>query len=287
MGSLTALRLFNPTALGKSVMQLYNGLLIHQTSSDDGVIEVVDQGDLRSLHFGTYPRQSTMIKSQPHRLELSYTRAMMAAVLLQDKPKKALVIGLGGGSVVKFLMHHFPDCEIDVVEYREDVINVAQQFFEVPDTHPKLHIHQGDGYRYAEQLCRDSDLYYDMVIVDAYDDVGMAESVGAQAFFDACADLLNPDGVMSINLWGSERGLFHQTLERINLSFDEQSLVLPVENKGNVIVLATLKAFSQQQLKQLRDKAELMEQSMQINLPRSLQHLLKQNRSFISRLFAY
>ena len=56
----------------------YDGLVVHQSQSDDGVIEVVDDGDIRSLHFGTFPRQSCMSLQTPHTLELTYTQAMMA-----------------------------------------------------------------------------------------------------------------------------------------------------------------------------------------------------------------
>ena len=44
----------------------YDGLVVHQSQSDDGIIEVVDDGDIRSLHFGTFPRQSCMSMQTPH-----------------------------------------------------------------------------------------------------------------------------------------------------------------------------------------------------------------------------
>lgn len=84
-------------------MRIYgDGTLIHQAQTDDGVIEVVDNGDSRSLHFGTYPRQSSMRLSDPAHLALSYTQSMMGCLLLNPIPRRVLVIGLGGGSLVKF-----------------------------------------------------------------------------------------------------------------------------------------------------------------------------------------
>ena len=73
-------------------MRLYDGMLVHQSQSDDGVIEVVDDGDIRSLHFGTFPRQSCMSLEVPHSLELTYTEAMMAALLINSDPKRVLVV---------------------------------------------------------------------------------------------------------------------------------------------------------------------------------------------------
>lgn len=268
-------------------MRIYgDGLLVHQSQSDEGIIEVVDAGDSRSLHFGTFPRQSTMSLRQPHKLELTYTQAMMACLLLNPQPKRALIVGLGGGSLVKFLLHHFPDCTIDVVEYRSDVIQVAQQFFNVPANDPRLTIRQGDGYLHVKNCFYEDTASYDLVLVDAYDHTGMAASVGAQAFFDACSGILNNHGVLSINLWGSDRPLFNRTMQRINQSFANRTMLLPVENKGNVIALASHYDISHAELKKMRPYVEQMEMQYNANLPKSLQNLIRQNRSFISRLFA-
>lgn len=263
----------------------YGGLVVHQSHSDEGVIEVVDIGDSRSLHFGTHPRQSSMSMQTPHSLELSYTEAMMAALLINPKPQKILVIGLGGGSLVKFLLYHFPDCEIEVVEYREDVVRIAHGYFKVPEDDQRLKIHVGDGYLYVQDRYYHDDVKYDMLLVDAYDHMGMAASVGIQAFFDSCEGILSPQGVMSINLWGSNRSQFKQTMSRINQSFEGKTLVLPVEDKGNVIGLATSHLVTQAQLKKLTTKVDLLEAQFGINLSRSLRELTRRNSSFIERLF--
>lgn len=264
----------------------YGGLVVHQSQSDDGVIEVVDLGDTRSLHFGSHPRQSSMSIETPHTLELTYTQSMMACLLLTPKPKRILVIGLGGGSLVKYLLHHFPDCFIDVVEYREDVVKVAHGYFGVPDNDPRLKIHIGDGYLFTQERYYQAEADYDLILVDAYDHTGMAASVGAQAFFDACAGILSPEGVMSVNLWGSDNALFGQTMARINQSFEGRTMILPVENKGNVIGLALNRVVTNAALKKLKPRAEDQELELDINLPKALHDLIRRNRSLISRLFS-
>ncbi|OUR63624.1 spermidine synthase [Methylophaga sp. 42_25_T18] len=264
----------------------YGGLVIHQSQSDDGVIEVVDLDDMRSMHFGSHPRQSSMSLATPHTLELTYTQSMMACLLLNPEPERVLVVGLGGGSLVKFILHHFPHCHIDVIEYREDVVKVAHGYFKVPSDEPRLTIHLGDGYLFTQDRFFQSDTNYDLILVDAYDHTGMAASVGVQAFFDACAGILSPDGVMSVNLWGSDNALFGQTMSRINQSFDGRTMILPVENKGNVIGLAMNKLVTNAALKKLKPQVELQELKFNINLPRALHDLIRQNRSLISRLFS-
>ena len=195
-------------------------------------------------------------------------------------------MGLGGGSVVKFLLHHFPKCHIDVIEYRQDVVDVAQTYFNVPINDPRLHIHVGDGYVFVQQHYYQADAGYDMLLVDAYDHIGMAASVGVQAFFDACAGVLTSQGVMSINLWGSDKPLFNQTIVRINQSFEGRSMILPVKDKGNVIGLATAWNVTNADMKKLKKTVDQLEIKFGINLPKSLHNLIRQNRSLITRLFA-
>ena len=264
----------------------YDGLVVHQSQSDDGVIEVVDLGDTRSLHFGSHSRQSSMSLATPHTLELTYTQSMMACLLLNPHPERILVVGLGGGSVVKFLLHHFEQCHIDVVEYREDVVKVAHGYFKVPNDAPRLSIHVADGYLFTQDRFYQADANYDLILVDAYDHIGMAASVGVQAFFDACAGVLSHDGVMSVNLWGSDNALFGQTMSRINQSFEGRTMILPVENKGNVIGLAMNKLVTNAALKKLKSQAEDQEVEFKINLPKALHDLIRRNRSLISRLFS-
>jgi spermidine synthase len=264
----------------------YDGLVVHQSHSDEGVIEVVDLGDTRSLHFGTFPRQSTMSMSTPYTLELSYTEAMMAALILNPNPKNILIIGLGGGSLVKFLLHYYPSCNVEVVEFRQDVIDIAQHYFSVPRDNKRLTIHKGDGYRYVQDRYYAAENDYDLLMVDAYDHVGMAASVGAQDFFDSCAGILSKQGVMSINLWGSDRALFGQSMRRINQSFDGKSMIVPVEDKGNIIGLATHQLWNAAALKKLKSQVEQQAFDLNINLPRSHSEMIRQNRSLISRLFS-
>ncbi len=264
----------------------YGGEVVHRAQSDDGIIEVVDLGDTRSMHFGTLPRQSSMSLRTPHTLELTYTQAMMACLIINPDPQKVLVVGLGGGSLVKFLLYHFPNCQIDVIEYRQDVIDAAQTYFNVPKKDPRLTIHHGDGYLFVQKQHFQDENHYDLLLVDAYDHIGMAASVGVQNFFDSCAGILSKEGVMSINLWGSDRHLFNQSMTRINQSFQGRSLMLPVENKGNVIGLATMHTVTSAYLKKMRTMVEQQEALFNINLSSSLQELTRQNRSFITRLFS-
>src|SRR5512138_3544669 len=91
-------------------MQRYDGHLVHRTQDELGPIEVVEDTLYRSLHFGTEPKQSSMLLGDPLALVLSYTRSMTTALLFVPQVRRVLLIGLGGGSLAKFILHHIPGC---------------------------------------------------------------------------------------------------------------------------------------------------------------------------------
>ena len=74
------------------------------------LIEVSEEAGVRYLHFSADWVQGAMRIQRPNSLELAYTREMMAGLLLREPPwpKNALLIGLGAGSLVKYIYHKLP-----------------------------------------------------------------------------------------------------------------------------------------------------------------------------------
>ena len=66
-------------------------------------VEVSEQSGVRYLHFGSEWVQGAMRISKPNALELAYTRDFMLALLLRPEAKRFLLIGLGAGSIAKFI----------------------------------------------------------------------------------------------------------------------------------------------------------------------------------------
>ena len=63
-------------------------------------IEIREDSGVRTLHFGSEWIQGAMRIARPWNLELEYTREMMASLLLlQEAPRKVLLIGLGSASL--------------------------------------------------------------------------------------------------------------------------------------------------------------------------------------------
>jgi len=259
-------------------MRRYQGQLIYQGRSQAGRIEVVEDQHTRSLHFGDHTRQSTMYLDHPVVLVLAYTRAMMGCLLFDAEPRAILLLGLGGGSLAKFLLHHYPDCHMDVVEPRADVVQVAREHFALPHG-PRLRIHVSDGLSFLKGAPGDF-CGYDLVLVDAYDHTGLAPSVTQPDFFAAARDRLGPQGILAINLSRSQKALYRQALRSLRKGFPRGVLRLPVIEKGNEIALALRDPAPLGSLKQLEGRARALRQRTGLEFPDFLDQLRRHNIDF-------
>ena len=261
-------------------MYPYEGELIHMVHDELGRIEVIQSEFERALHFGSAPKQSAMLLADPIRLSLSYTRAMTVGLLFRPQPQRILLVGLGGGSLAKFVMHHFPDCHLDVVEYRAKVAEVAFNYFGLRESpHLTLHLNDAgtflrgaDAQRYGE---------YDLILIDAFDEQGMSRSVCGVSVYDACRARLSTEGALTINLWSGDWISLEDNLEALGTSFDRQVLRLPVEGKENVIALATNVAGPRKRLKRLNELARELDQRLDVEYPALLKALRKYNRGWL------
>lgn len=107
-------------------------------------------------------------------------------------PKKILLLGLGGGTLVKMVQHFFPNAEIDCVELDVHHIRIAKRFFKVKG----INIHQGDAYTFLKQNRKK----YDWVIDDVFGHLDGNPSRQASLNNVLYKRSLKRDGVLSINI---------------------------------------------------------------------------------------
>jgi spermidine synthase len=264
-------------------MYKYQGILIHQSHDDDGIIEVVDNAGIRALHFGSEARQSTMSLAEPNKLLSLYARTMMGWLLFKPHCDHCLMIGLGGGILPKYFLNTFPECKIKVIEYRHNVVKIAHSYFGLPLS-PRLKIKIEDAAIYMRRQSVKHAEQHDLILVDAFDHEGMAEVVIQAAFFDNCKTLLTDDGILVMNLWGTNKALFNQIAWNLQQVFGEKLLFLPVRGRGNVIGFAFNEKSSQLTLKQLRIKALELQETYQLEFTHFLSDLKKHNPDTFHRV---
>lgn len=193
--------------------------------------KLVDRGwGLREIGFAEGVTQSRMLRLAPHRLLVPYTRTMLGALLLRPDPRRIGIIGLGGGSQVKWCHRHLPRARIEVVEINRHVIAMRRRF-RIPDDDARLQVIEGDG----AQFLQERPARYDLLLVDGYDECGIPEALASQRFHDSCRDALAAGGVMASNLYAPD---LRPHLARLRNSFAGRWLCLPEPRMRNQVALA-------------------------------------------------
>jgi spermidine synthase len=174
--------------------------LILQKDSFYNHIRLAEDGDQRYMDFENL-RQSAMLLKDPWELRLRYTRFLSLALTLQAEPKRALILGLGGGSFPKKLYRDFPNVVVDVVDIDPEVIAIAKQYFGVPED-ARLRLFATDGRRFVQEATDK----YDLIFLDAYNSDTIPFHLATREFYEEIKTRLAPGGVVVSNIIGTLRG---------------------------------------------------------------------------------
>ncbi len=243
--------------------------LVHSCVDGDGLIEVVDDAETRSLYFGTTARQSSISRHAPDRLVLPYTRYMLGALLFCRDPTRVLALGMGGAVLPHFLIRAFAGCEVDVVERRAKVVEVARDYFQLVAS-AALRTHLMDAGRFVRTW---HGRPFDLILVDLHDPDGTAPVVHEPGFFPACARLLGRRGILSTNIWTSCASTSTALVEAHRATFGDGHVVLPVRDRGNVILLGLPFPVPSYARAALEIRAQELEGRLAIGLPEILREL--------------
>lgn len=227
-------------------------------------VDISEEDGARYLHFGSDWVQGAMRIARPWSLELAYTRDMMAGLLLRESaswPRRALLVGLGAGSLAKFLYRHRPDCRITVVEINPQVEFVARQYFKLPDDPLRLDVHIGCG----ADFMLGGDSQFDYILVDGFDADARSGPLDTLPFYQACRARLTANGLLCINLLGRNRS-FAASVRRIDEAFAGAVAVFPSCDSGNTIAFATGGTPVDVPLDTLRERAAALKKATGLDL---------------------
>lgn len=233
-------------------------------------IDISEEGGVRALHFGSDWVQGAMRIARPWSLELEYTRDMMAGVLMREPgkwPRSALLIGLGAGSLARFIYRHLPDCRSTVIEINPQVEFIARQYFRLPDDPRRLAVDIGCGAEFVQQSRRS----FDLILADGFDADGRPGVLDSLPFYLACRERLTDDGLFCVNLL-REKG-YHQSVEKIRSAFSDKAAIFPPSASGNTIVFARRDNPVDLPLASLRERAAALRTRTRLNLQPLLQRL--------------
>jgi spermidine synthase len=227
-------------ALGFLLASCQAAVIVHEVRSEYSQIQVVEYGSRRALLFtgesGHQAVETLIDLKEPHRLQHPYARTMMTGLLYRPAASTGLLVGLGGGAIVRFLNHHFPELRLDVVELDPEVVRVSREYFgTVPG--PRTRILVADAFDY---LARTHDRY-DLIFMDVHlnpgeqtDRSGVPVHLKTAAFLRGLHERLQPGGIVLFNMiQGSDTAAY---VESIRAAFPATVTYRPA-GSGNVIVI--------------------------------------------------
>jgi spermidine synthase len=260
-------------------LKLLNGLRGRRRNGVDASVEISEESGIRYLHLGSDTIQSGMRMKDPDELVLSYTRSMMAFLLFVPEPQRIVSVGLGGGSINKWMYRHFPHARQTVLELNPRVIAAARQYFHLPPDDERLQVVETDGAQWVAEHPDSADV----ILVDGYDGDSHVQGLATPEFYDAAARALGSDGVLVVNLWGSDRH-YDEYLKRIEAAFEGQVTCVPALQKGNIIVLAFRRRPLQSRWADLRERARALEPRYELEFMRFVEVMKRLNPHTEKRL---
>lgn len=104
-----------------------------------------------------------------------------------------LVLGNGTGTFAHQCAAYFPGVQVEGVEIDDKITDLAYEYF---DMSPEVKVTTYDGRAYLQTV----DTTYDVIQVDAYQDITIPFQMSSTEFFTLVREHLNPSGVMVVNL---------------------------------------------------------------------------------------
>ena len=212
------------------------GETIHEERSKYRDITVTQVRDRRCLLFNVHRgdrNQTCILIDDPDRLVFDYTRMTFAGLLLQPKPERILIIGLGGGSIPLTFSDLFPNSRIDIVEIDEAVVDVAKEFFLFRETE-NMEVFVDDGRPFIKRAGIRNETY-DYIVLDAFSGDYIPEHMLTLEFLEEVKRILSPTGVLVANTFSTSRLYDHESVTYQRVFNEFFNFKLPTS--GNRIII--------------------------------------------------
>jgi spermidine synthase len=145
-------------------------------------------------------------------------------MLPDTRPRSALILGLGGGTIPHLLVRKFGPCRIVAVERDPRVLRLACSAFAVDQIVDE--IVAGDAFAYVNRAQGP----FDYIAVDLFAAGAVPSQIFGRPFLRAVKGLLSPGGLAAVNFFRDRRTA--DRLERLRRVFPR---VTHVDSRKNVV----------------------------------------------------
>ena len=171
--------------------------LMYEGESVYNYLQVQDQPDRIILSTNVlFGVQSVKMKTDE--LTGMYYDYALAACAMADTVcdggmEDVLILGNGTGTFATQCAKHFPGCRIDAVEIDRKISDLAYEYFDMSED---ASLYEFDGREFLQGIGKK----YDVILVDAYQDITIPFQMSSVEFFTLVKDHLTPHGVMVVNM---------------------------------------------------------------------------------------
>lgn len=205
--------------------------LVYEGESVYNYLQVKENADSVILSTNVLFGVQSILKKDHSFSGMYYDYAMAAPFMAGVYEKDSidiLILGMGTGTFAAQCGQYFYHADIEGVEIDEKITELAREYFHLPED---IKVTSYDGRAYLQAL--DDSRKYDVIMVDAYQDITIPFQMSSAEFFTMVKEHLTDDGVMTVNMnmRGTNEGSINQYLsDTISKVFDT---VYTVDVKGS------------------------------------------------------
>lgn len=157
-----------------------------------------------------------------------YDYALAAPLMSRTENPDILILGMGTGTYALQCRKYFGSTSIEGVEIDEKITGLSRKYFHLPDD---INVTTYDGRAFLNAV----DKKYDVIMVDAYQDITIPFQMSSVEFFTLVKEHLSENGVMvvNMNMQGSGNGNINQYLSDTISSVFSEVYTIDVENSTN------------------------------------------------------
>ena len=178
--------------------------------------------------------QSVIDINQPYSINMENLQYLMGILMFIPPPERILILGIGGGTMVHFFRHHFPDCDITGVDMDEELIDIAHQHLMLPPASDNTHY----IYQDAQQFITETGQQFDLVVVDIFDGSESPNWIKTLQTAQQLSTMLTIKGAIAYNLLVESDKEFAHFYAQLREQFNQQTLCLESDENENILVYA-------------------------------------------------
>lgn len=196
-------------------------------------IEMRDRGGMLEFRSADGALQSVLDPANPHLLALKNLEYMLGCLLFIPEPRRILLLGTAGGSLLHCLRHYL-EAEITAVDIDAELVDGLLRRGLLPPAGQGLSYVFDDAAHFIEHATGP----YDLILVDLFHGAHTPRWLLERRSATLLHRLLADQAALAYNLLIDSETEFRNFYRELRLEFARQSLCLPVSGFENTLVYA-------------------------------------------------